>query len=311
MKFVRVGADLDLSNATLFALDLWGATIEAEFRLSETCWQATAAARSDKPPGSPDRGACVSSNVAGGTCTAGSRTRLILVNAHIGTLLRDDLSAWPPCLELSGLIYTHLGASGGTTSKGNVETWRAWLERDRRYSPQPYAQLASVMAAQGDRDGANAIQYYGREQERAQAYEHKEFGTYLPLTMLWAAAGYGIGDYTWRALGWVFGLTMLGTLVVYSVRTARDRGPLWPIGASLEKLLPYVHLDRSFSDFFERQEGFAWWHKVAFCLLALLGSALGLFFSRGSVGADTKRLAYSDGRGAAHTWQTLARANPS
>jgi len=76
--------------------------------------------------------------------------------------------------------------------------------------------------------------------------------------------------------------------VIYCIPGGHARGRLWPIGASLENLLPYVRLDRSFANFFEAQEQFKPWHKVALTLLGLAGSALGLFLAAAAAGLTQK-----------------------
>ena len=280
LRFTRIGANLDLSGTILSGLDLSGATIDSILQLSDTtghgtCWQAPAA-QVTIPPEQKTRKACENSPDA----------RLILLNARVGMLGGSTMSTWPSKIQLLGLGYSHLAPFDGAPENSQAETWKQWLERDD-YKSQPYAQLASVLAAGGDRDGAASIQYFARERERALAWNHRAWGTYIPLTVLWAVAGYGIGDYTWRALGWVIGLTLLGAVLVHTVRDQRAKGRLWPIGASLAKLLP-VHLDPSFNEFFERQEGFKWWHKFAFCVLALAGSALGLFLAAAASGLTQK-----------------------
>ena len=49
------------------------------------------------------------------------------------------------------------------------EQWRDWLARDPTLTTQPYVQLASVLLATGHRDGAERIQYAGRQPERNEA----------------------------------------------------------------------------------------------------------------------------------------------
>jgi hypothetical protein len=275
MTFVRIGANLDLSNATLSLLDLSDAYVEAEFRLANDDGSNLTQWRPDPTP--------PPASTAAASADRRCDTSIRLVNAHAGTLILTNLGAWPMCIELNGFEYSRLGSlhravaepRGGDVAQtkspeDSLREWRQWLERDSSYRSQPYQQLARVMAAEGDRDNAAAIQYFAREQERAMACKNGEYGTCFALTALWAMAGYGIGNYTWRAVYWVLGLTVVGSIFVFSVRDARRRGLFWPVGASIEKLLPYVQLDPSFTNFFERQEGFRWWHKVVFCALALM-----------------------------------------
>jgi hypothetical protein len=86
--------------------------------------------------------------------------------------LQDDELAWPPRITLEGFSFTRLGGFGGEQRQDMrnrpVESWRGWLSRDPVYSAQPYAQLASVLAATGNRDGAADIRFFGRDRERTE-----------------------------------------------------------------------------------------------------------------------------------------------
>jgi hypothetical protein len=96
---------------------------------------------------------------------------LNLRNARVGNLQDDDL-AWPPRITLEGFTYTHLGGFGGEQRQDMrnrpIDWWRGWLSRDPVYSAQPYAQLASVLTAAGNRDGAADIRFFGRDRERTE-----------------------------------------------------------------------------------------------------------------------------------------------
>jgi hypothetical protein len=242
--------------------------------------------------------------------------RLDLRNARVGNLQDDDL-AWPPHVTLEGFSYTHLGGYGGERQQDMrnrpIRWWRDWLSKDPIYSAQPYAQLASVLTAAGDSDGAADIRFFGRDRERSELLRgctwlqkldlveppedtrpcHWAAG--LGLSALQAFIGYGIGDYNFRAAFWALGLALIGTIIlgfapgVRGVRPVRfltrgRRGPrqksvLWCFGASLHQVLPLITISREFSDFFddpERERLYSWQH-FAFGLLALGGWALGLF----------------------------------
>jgi len=96
---------------------------------------------------------------------------LNLRNAKVGNL-QDDVQAWPTSITLEGFTYARLGGAAGEQRQDMrnrpVAWWRGWLDRDPVYSAQPYAQLASVLAAAGNRDGAADIRFFGRDRERSE-----------------------------------------------------------------------------------------------------------------------------------------------
>jgi hypothetical protein len=193
--------------------------------------------------------------------------------------------------------------------------WRGWLARDPVYSTQPYTQLAGVLAAAGNRDGAADIRFFGRDRERSELLrgchwlqgvglvkkpdddrpcDIGRWGTWIGLTTLQVFVGYGIGAYGFRAIGWALILALIGTVILSfapgvrgarpvglprTPRAARQKSLLWCFGASLHHVLPLVSINREFSDFFDdpQREKLRPWQLVAFGVLALCGWALGLF----------------------------------
>ena len=178
-----------------------------------------------------------------GACE-GPQPCLNLRNARVGNL-QDDDRAWPPHITLQGFTYTHLGGFGGDQRQDMrtrpIEWWRDWLGSDPVYSAQPYAQLASVLTAAGDRDGAADIRFYGRDRGRSEllrgcpVWAQKlllaeqaapdpaetpddrkpcRWGTGIGLSVLQAFVGYGIGNYTFRAAGWTLALAFIGTAIL-------------------------------------------------------------------------------------------------
>ena len=212
---------------------------------------------------------------------------LILRNARAGAL-QDQAGAWPPGLDLDGFRY---GRIGGITAAGaaamrtrSADEWQDWLDRDPNFSTQPYAQLAGVLAQEGNRQVADDIAYAARERERRDAIQREDWPSAAWLTFLGNVAGYGIGFYTFRVLEWVGGLTAFGAflLLAFAPR-ARRKGILWCFGASLQRLLPIAEFNRSFRDFFDNPPPASSWERrnlgpklaAMFSLLALAGWVLG------------------------------------
>ncbi len=136
--------------------------------------------------------------------------------------------------------------------KRSSEDWSDWLERDRIFSTQPYAQLSNVLLGAGNRDAADAIQVAGRERERRTVCA--SWGR--PFSCAWLnflsyVAGYGIGLYTFFVLLWVVGVAVLGADVLWYSPNARKQGYWWRFGASLHRLLPIIELSKEFTDFFD------------------------------------------------------------
>lgn len=267
-----------LPGTTLYALDLSGARIGGEIELGTAhemvCWSQ------DRPE------------------HVGARwPRLLdLTDAQAGTL-PHRLFGWPHSIALYGFTYGRFdGDTGDLASaadrarpcRSEAPDWPDWLARDGSDGTQPYIQLSATLAAEGDRDAAARIQYLARNHERDTAWRNGWWLRGASLSALWLVGGYGIGWYMWHALACVAALVVVGALVVASVSQNPPRrgvrGALWCCGAALEKLLPYVSIDPSFSGFFANSAGFRTWQKMVFVVLALAGSILGLFLAAAATG---------------------------
>lgn len=191
-----------------------------------------------------------------GAC-GGLEPCLNLRNARIGNL-QDDKFAWPAHITLEGFTYTHLGGIGGDQDQDMrnrpIRWWRHWLNRDPVYSSQPYAHLASVLAAAGNCDGSADIRF-GRNRERVELLRGctwkklgllkrpdgrpcglHQYGAWLSMSALQMFIGYGIGDYSFRAALWALALALIGTVLLCfapGVRGVRQKSLLWCFGASI------------------------------------------------------------------------------
>ena len=200
----------------------------------------------------------------------GGASCLNLRNAKVANL-QDDERAWPARITLEGFTYTHLGGAGGEQRQDMrnrpIAWWRDWLLRDPVYSAQPYAQLAAVLAAAGNRDGAAEIRFFSRDRQRSELLrgcrwlqalglvdkpgderpcEPAQVGGWCGLSALQVFVGYGIGGYGFRAVGWALVFSLIGMVTlcfapgVRGIRPsplATRRGPrqkslLWCFGAA-------------------------------------------------------------------------------
>jgi hypothetical protein len=158
-----------------------------------------------------------------------------------------------------------------------MDWWdKDWARHDTNYSPAPYAQLATALTSAGDRDAANEIRYLGRVRERE---------TERGLAFVWSGflqyvTGFGIGTYTFRVLYWVIGISLLGAFYLRTcVKGVRDgyHGIFWCFGASLDRLLPVIEINKEFAEFFNdpKHERLTGWQSFIFSAMGIVGFVLG------------------------------------
>jgi hypothetical protein len=135
----------------------------------------------------------------------------------------------------------------------------AWLRRDPTSSPQPYEYLAHVFREVGEPEKASDILYAARERRRRQIFDHGRaerrnwrqwlgIGTYfrwLGMSLLKWTIGYGLGGRYFRVLGWVGGLTVLGTVLLKVYGAQVENSWLPSLFASFDELLPVITLDKA------------------------------------------------------------------
>ena len=256
MSFLQVHGNLDLGGADIEPLDLRGASISGEFRVGDK------SSTVEWLPGV-------------------ERAPLDLRNAHVGNLA-DNNQSWPASMLLDGFAFARLGGFQGESGDemvGRGADWwaRNFAERDD-FHPAPYEQLAAAFAAAGERDAADDIRYL------EQARSDQSISWWNPTYLLWRwlfrwGAGYGVGEYMFRALYCAIGLAVIGAVVLHRwVPEATKNGRLWCFGASVNRLLPVIELNKEFKDFFDDPgvNKFTARQKIFFTLLAALGWALGL-----------------------------------
>jgi hypothetical protein len=193
-------------------------------------------------------------------------------------------TGWPTSsIRLDGLTYDHLSETsrqpGAEKPASNVCWWDWWLKQDATFSEQPYLQLAKVMAAHGDQGDAADIAYYGRLRGTRLAWDGGQYGRWLLLFLFDVTVGYGIGGYSWHALIWVVGLTVLGARVLQSSHGGSKHSMCWRFGASMSQVLPIIEINREFSDFFNdpKRKNLSGRQSAIFSVLSVIGWALGLF----------------------------------
>jgi hypothetical protein len=266
VRDAKVGTSLDLTGATLTALDLTGSVIGSTLRLG-----SAASAEATKWDGA---------------------SRLVLRNTTVDAV--EDagaaLACWPQELQMQGFAYRRLGNLGEEHSGRSFERksrwFLSWLQRDRSISREPYEQLAQVLRTSGDPSAANDVLYAGRCRSRAEAWQRGEWMRWVGLCFLQVTIGYGLGTRYLRVLWWIAGLTLAGFLVLLaSVGQSKSDAFLFA-WASLDQALPIVHLDDSHWDFIS--EHCPRWAIAYFYIQKMLGGILSGCVGAGLAGLTQK-----------------------
>jgi hypothetical protein len=214
----------------------------------------------------------------------GKVLRLNLQNAHVARL-QDDAGTWSQVHhQLAGFVYDEFVPPD--PGKRPDQGWRrGWLAADesetKQFDPQPYRQLAAVLAASGDKEKATEVAFWSRQRERQLAWQNDKIWTWLDLSVLAFTVGYGIGAYTFVVLIWVVLITVCGTIVLRFSPVARAKGWLWCGQAGLDRLLPIIQLSPEFDNFFGDPEKSQLnrWQVLFFSLTAIIGWLLGAFLA--------------------------------
>jgi len=255
----KIGRNLDLSGSTVrdFSLiDLSGSRVHGDFILGP-------------PP-----------------ITWEGEARLILLNTQV-RVLQDSPDAWPDFLELDGFTYDRLGGFVGSpvecftlesvvinAYEREISSFKKWLEKQERYSPQPYEQLAAVFRKAGHKDKADDLLYTAKNRELLEAA-----GSFnrLGLFLLKVFIGYGYRIH--YALYWCFGFVAVGVIVLRVSGQGRAHGMPFGVAYSLDMLLPIIRLR-------ERHYvlDLTGWVRYYFYFHKLMGYVLGSFLIAGLSG---------------------------
>ena len=171
-------------------------------------------------------------------------------------VLRDEPATWPDTIVLDGLTYKAVEPADLAASRAD------WLKRHREgFLPQPYEQLASVYRQTGqDGDARLILLAKQRERRRRLPWYARAWGHLQD-----AAVGYGYRPE--RAIGWLLGLLVFGT-VVFSLwpptaATTEPHPVFNPVVYTLDLLLPVINFGQGKS--FIPTPGLQW---IAYILTA-------------------------------------------
>jgi hypothetical protein len=132
-------------------------------------------------------------------------TMLDLRSASMG-VFEDEEASWPEegNLSLDGFTYGHI--SGGPTEAG---ARLKWLERQEKFTRQPYRQLAKVLRDSGSEPGARRVLFEMEDRSRREQPERPWFWRCWDW-MFKLTVGYGYKS-EW-ALVWLAALILVGSM---------------------------------------------------------------------------------------------------
>jgi hypothetical protein len=144
------------------------------------------------------------------------RTELDLSNARAGSLW-DDEKSWPAPgnLLVDGFVYEDF--AGGPADELSRLQWLGRQPEPLQAQPQPYRQLAHVLRGAGREEGA--VQVEVARETALTRYGGMKLATWLWREAFRATIGYGYRPL--RALWWILGFVLLGTILFrwgYEVR---------------------------------------------------------------------------------------------
>jgi hypothetical protein len=131
-------------------------------------------------------------------------TRLDLRNASVGSIA-DDETSWPTNLELDGFIYARI-SEGPTSASARLK----WLSQLEHFTAQPYQYLATLLRNSGDDAGARQVLFQMEDRRRQEEADRMWYWRCWDWILKWTI---GYGQRSEWALGWLIGLTLLGSVL--------------------------------------------------------------------------------------------------
>jgi hypothetical protein len=223
LRYSQIGGELDWRGASFAKdVDLTRARVDGAFRLGSANRPGADQPDSDEP----------------GPAIWAPDVTMTARFAKLAVIPRLS-DAWPDKLHIVGLTYDGIESVEGTTVG---EGFEQWLGRQKRYSRQPYEQLATVLQAQGEIENATAVRFAERERDRDEQRQRGSWSWLIFgwLTLLRYLIGYGYRVY--YSIGWVVGLIGLGVLVLWRTGEGRRNGMPYGVSYSFDMLLPIIQL---------------------------------------------------------------------
>lgn len=253
LTYAKIGGTLDLTASKLGSIDLTGATIGGELRLGFD----------GRPP-----------------VNWRHKSALILRNAAVGSFQDSGVATnkssdagfvpgWPEILDLQGFTYERLGGLGdvgGNNMAYRAVSWfKTWLERDTRFTYQPYRTLGTALREAGRDQAAEDILYLGRERQRANASGL----LWLGLTSIKYVMGYGYGYRNFYVLVWISLFIGMGAYCFGNTSEGRNQSIIDRLIFSFDMLIPIIELDKAHYDYgLGAYKYYFYFHKLVGYVLA-------------------------------------------
>jgi hypothetical protein len=157
-----------------------------------------------------------------------------LSNARVGILL-DDRESWPQAgnLLIDDLTYDNFGAGAPADARTRLQ----WISlQPGAFRPQPYRQLAKVLADRGDDAGATRVRI---------AAEDLRYASRGPLARVWGGFlkwTIGYGHRPMLTIMWSLAVVLLGWAVVRVAKAASVMRPTYPENPPAQEELHYQTL---------------------------------------------------------------------
>ncbi len=189
---------------------------------------------------------------------------LDLSGANVNALF-DEERSWPAPgkLLIDGFTYGLLGGISSYfpnwTSPVDAHSRLRWLALQPGYHPQPYRQLAKVLAESGDDAGATQVRIAADDLRYAQyGVWGRIWGAFLKYTI-------GYGHRPLLAIGWSFAVVLFGWIVVRIANQAGVMRLTWPettpppSGDAHKDLYPLLYSLDVFVPFVNLHQEHYWW----------------------------------------------------
>jgi len=257
LTFAKIGGNLDFSGNTLASVDLSATHVRGDLVLGPPAphWSEGA--------------------------------RLALRNTEVG-VLGDPNHAWSDNtwpeennLDLDGFVYTSIvifpGTDPNTTKKISVPRFIGWLEKQKRYYPQPYEQVANVFQKEGLKDEAADMLYEGKNRELRETTSWHRLFLFCHKYFI----GYAYRPY--YTVVWVIGFALLGMIVLRLSKQGPANGRPYGIAYSIDMLLPIIKLrDKHY------EINLKSWARYYFYFHKIMGYILASFLIAGLSGLTAK-----------------------
>ncbi|CAJ3333936.1 pentapeptide repeat-containing protein [Burkholderia pseudomallei] len=181
------------------------------------------------------------------TVTRWSKTAVLdLSHAKINEIFAPrNFDYWPNNINFTDFTVTSFVSGNIKMPDRSVDeaSWfPQWLSHssEKKYSPQPYQTVISLLNNEGSPSAAAAVGYAGKEREREEACESWKIDDCLYLWLARMLIGYGYK--IWLSIGWSALLVIVGALVFQQTPESKLYHMPFGFSYSFDMLLPIIKL---------------------------------------------------------------------